>query len=111
MTTTDGTNDVGRDHAHRTMWLNTIRASLEHIVPMASDDSFDDLLAQLDAVPAGRAVATADKQAPTSLAWRDAALEAQLSDHVDRLTTAFHRFRARRATPGASLCPANVYVA
>lgn len=111
MTTTGKTNDVGRDHTHRAMWLKTIRTSLEHIVPIASDDSFDDLLAQLDAIPAGRAAAVADKAAPASLAQRDAALEAQLSGHVDRLTTAFHRVRTRLATPGASPCPANVCTA
>lgn len=110
MTTTGKTNDVGRDHAHRAMWLNTIRTSLEHIVPIASDDSFDDLLAQLDAIPSGHAAAS-ETRTTASLARRDAALEAHLSGHVDRLATAFRRVRARLATPGAGPCPANVCTA
>ena len=109
MTTTGTTNDVGRDPAHRAMWLNTIRSSLERSVPIASDHSFDDLLAQLDAIPAGHAAARADKVPPASLARRDAALEAQLSGHVDRLATAVRQFRARLATPGASPYPANIF--
>ena len=110
MTTTGKTNDAGRDRAHRAMWLNTIRTSLEHIVPIASDDSFDDLLTQLDAIPSGHAAAS-ETRSTVSLAQRDAALEAQLSGHADRLATAVRRFRARLATPGTSPCPANVCIA
>ena len=111
MTTTGKTNDVARDPSHRAMWLSTIRTSLERSVPIASDDSFDDLLDLLDAIPAGRAAAAPGKRAPASLARRDAALEAQLSGHVDRLATAVRRFHARLATPGTSTCPANICAA
>jgi hypothetical protein len=109
MTTTGKTNDVGRDPSHRAMWLNTIRTSLERSVPIASDDSFDDLLALLDAMPAGHAAAAPGKRVAASLARRDAALEAQLSGHVDRLATAVRRFRARLPTPGTSPYPATIF--
>lgn len=110
MTTTGKTNDVGRDPAHRAMWLNTIHAGLERVVPIASDDSFDDLLAQLDTIPSGHAAAP-EMRTTTSLARRDAALEAQLAGHAHRLATAVRRFRAQLATPGASPGRANACIA
>lgn len=105
MTTTEA-NDVGLARSHRAMWMNTIRESLERSVPVASDDSFDDLLAQLDAIPAGpiKRAATPDERALASLARRDAALEAHLASHIDRLRRTYRRFFAQLAVPDPSPC-------
>jgi hypothetical protein len=105
MTTTEA-NDVGLARSHRAMWVNTIRESLERSVPIASDDSFDDLLAQLDAIPAGRTDHTviADERVPATLARRDAELEAHLSAQVGRLAKAFGQYWAQLAVPDPSAC-------
>jgi len=109
MTTADG-NGVGISHAHRAMWMDTIRDSLERSVPIASDDIFDDLLAQLDEIPSGPSsshAATPDKRATMSLARRDAALETHLSGYVDLLAKVFGRLRGQFAAREASPCREN----
>lgn len=105
MTTTEA-NDVGLARTHRAMWMTTIRQSLERSLPLVSDNSFDDLLAHLDAIPSRPAkhAATPDERALASLAKRDAALEAQLSSHVGRLAKAFGRFSTQLAVPDPSPC-------
>ena len=71
-----------------------------------SDNSFDDLLARLDAIPAGpiKRAATPDERRVASLARRDAALEAHLAGHVGRLGGAFRLFYAQLAAPEPSPC-------
>lgn len=99
MTTTNA-NDVGLARTHRAMWMAIIRHSLEHSVPMVSNDSFDDLLAQLDAIPSRpiEAAITPDERA-SSVARRDAALETHLSSYVGRLATALGQFYTQLAMP------------
>lgn len=105
MTTTEA-NDIGLARTHRATWMTIIRQSLERSVPLASDNSFDDLLEQLDAIPARpiKGAATPDGRALASLAQRDAALEAHLSSHIGRLAKAFGRFYTQFAVPDPSPC-------
>lgn len=103
MTTTNA-NDVGLARTHRAMWIATLRHSLEHSVPMVSNDSFDDLLAQLDAIRSRpiKAAATHDERA--SDLFRGDAAETHLSSHVGRLATALSQFYTQLATPAPNPC-------
>ncbi len=83
--------------SHRAMWMSTIRETLERTVPLVADDTFDDLLAQLDDIPSVTRgeIASASNRSSAASVRRDAALELRLSGYVDLVTEMLSRLGDR----------------
>ena len=93
MTSFESTS-TGFAPAHRAMWMSTIRQSLERSVPIATDDMFSDLLAELDRIPVDRSRRGPAQAEPAFVAARrDAARVARLAGYVELLNDALDRGR------------------